>query len=272
MHANDLGRLYATAYAILLFTWDRTRRPVLKTMLFLSMGLVCIALVLTFSRAAIMGFVLVNAIFLFSRRRNKKIMILAAIGIPFALILTPGAVWYRLEMGSEGGAEGMSAGRITDIWEPLIPELWDKIFFGHGIQSVLWARAMRLGEMMEVTHPHSAYIGALLDFGAVGAILLLAFWFTVWKGFRKLAKDPQLTPQEQGFFEGSAVALLSFMVAGLVGSSFTPVPEQSFLWLGIGLMFGVHARRAAEKAAQRVPRTAVAVVPRRSRAGMGSRI
>ncbi len=273
MHANDLGRLYVTAIAILLFTWDRTRRPVLKTLLFLSMGLVGIALILTFSRNAFMTLALVVVMYLVSRRRNKKLLLLAAVLIPLALLLTPGAIWYRLEMGAGEGAEGVSAGRIDDIWQPLLPELFDKPFFGHGLQSVLWSPAMRLGEMMQVTHPHSAYLGALLDFGVVGTILLLAFWFTVWRGFRKLAKDPLLTPQEQGFFEGCAVALVSFMVAGFVGSSFTPVAEQSFLWLGIGLMFGVQAKRKREaaEAARPLVRSAL-VVPRRSRDNMGTRI
>jgi len=271
MHANDLGRLYVTAIAILLFTWDRTRRPVLKTLLFLSMGLIGIALVLTFSRNAFMTVALVIAIYLVSRRRNRKLLALAAVLIPLVVAFTPGAIWYRLEMGAGEGAAGVSAGRVSDIWTPLIAELFDKPFFGHGLGSVLWAPAMRMGEMMQVTHPHSAYIGALLDFGVVGAILLIAFWFTVWKGFRKLAKDPSLSPQEQGLFEGCAVALVSFMVAGFVGSSFMPVPEQSFLWLGIGLMFGVRARHASEREAARTPRPAVDI-PRRSRAAMGTRI
>jgi O-antigen ligase len=272
MHANDLGRLYVTAMAILLFTWDRTRRPVLKTLLFLSMGLVGVALILTFSRNAFMTLALVVAIYLISRRRNRKLLLLAAATIPLALLLTPGAIWYRLEMGAGDGAAGVSAGRVSDIWTPLLPELFDKPFFGHGVQSVLWSPAMRMGEMMEVTHPHSAYMGALLDFGVVGAILLIGFWFTVWKGFRQLAKAPDLQPQEQGFFEGCAVALVTFMVAGFVGSSFTPVAEQSFLWLGIGLMFGVHARRAAQAEADKPrPRTEL-VVPRRSREAMGTRI
>ena len=270
MHANDLGRLYVTAIAILLFTWDRTRRPVLKTLLFLSMGLTGIALILTFSRNAFMTLALVVAMFLVSRRRNMKLMILAAAAIPLALMLTPGAIWYRLEMGAGEGAAGVSAGRVSDIWTPLIPQLFDKPFFGHGLQSVLWAPAMRMGEMMEVTHPHSAYMGALLDFGVIGAILLVAFWFTVWKGFRKLARDATLQPQEQGFFEGCAAALVSFMVAGFVGSSLTPVAEQSFLWLGIGLMFGVRATHAGERAAPQV--SPAVVVPRRSREHMGARI
>jgi O-antigen ligase len=244
---------------------------VLKTLLFLSIGLIGIALVLTFSRNAFMTVALVFAIYLLSRRRNKKLLIAAAVLIPIALILTPGAVWYRLEMGAGEGAAGVSAGRVTDIWEPLLPELFDKPFFGHGVQSVLWARAMRLGEMMDVTHPHSAYIGALLDFGVIGAIMLLAFWFTVWKGFRKLSKDASLAPHEQGFFEGCAVALVTFAVAGFVGSSYTPVPEQSFLWLGIGLMVGVHARHRRDREAAPAPITAL-VIPRRSREHMGARI
>jgi O-antigen ligase len=246
MHANDLGRLYSTAFGILLFTWDTTRKPLLKTVLFFTIGVVCIALLLTMSRAAIISLVIISAIYLLSRR-NVKTFFMAAIAIPGALFLMPGAVWYRLGMGVDEGAAGMSAGRVTDIWEPLLPQLVDKPFFGHGLQSVLWAPAMRMDEMFAVTHPHSAFLGALLDFGIVGALLLLAFWFTVWKGFRKLSKDKDLTPQERGFFEGAAASLIAFMAAGFVGSSLTPVPEQAFLWLAVGMMFGVFAKRQLAK-------------------------
>lgn len=263
MHANDLGRLYATAMAILLFTWDRTRRPLLKTMLFLTMGIVGIALVITFSRAAITSLVLTGAIYVISRP-NKKTLFLAALLVPAVLFLMPGAIVYRMEMGADEGATGMSAGRVSDIWTPLLPQVFDKPFFGHGLQSVLWAPAMRLGEMMEVTHPHSAWLGLVMDTGIIGAILVLGFWFTVWKAFRQLAKDSTLAPHQQGFFEGAAVALLAFVVAGFVGSSFLPVPEQSFLWLAVGLMFGIKSRRLmdADKARRPAMLQMPVVVPR----------
>lgn len=249
MHANDLGRLYATAFGILLFTWDRTlprKHPMLKTMLFLTMGVVCVALILTFSRAAIISLVLISLIYVVSRPNRKTFFFLALI-IPAVILFTPGAIVYRMGMGVEDGATGMSAGRISDIWTPLLPQLVDRPFFGHGLQSVLWAPAMRMEEMMAVTHPHSAYLGALMDFGIVGALLILAFWFTIWKGFRRLSKDRELEPHQQGFFEGAAASLVAFAAAGFVGSSFTPVPEQSFLWLAIGMMFGVKARRQIAK-------------------------
>jgi len=40
------------------------------------------------------------------------------------------------------------------------------------------------------------------------------------------------------------------VIANVAGSSFFPVPEQSFLWLAVGLMYGLRlrARAAAGKA------------------------
>src|SRR5688572_18871877 len=59
MHANELGRLYAVAYALLLFTWAESRERALRMMLLASMGLVVVALILTFSRGAFFGFIVI---------------------------------------------------------------------------------------------------------------------------------------------------------------------------------------------------------------------
>jgi O-antigen ligase len=244
----------------------------LKTMLFLTMGVVGIALVLTFSRAAITSCVLIGLMYV-AARPNKKTLLLLAVVVPLVLVFTPGAIIYRMEMGADEGATGMSAGRVSDIWTPLIPQIFDKPFLGHGLQSVLWAPAMRMGTMMEVTHPHSAFIGLVMDCGVIGALLVLGFWFTMWKGFRQLAKDQGLAPHEQGFFEGASVALLAFAVAGFVGSSFLPVPEQSFLWLAVGLLFGVKTKRLIEADKARRPAVVAApVVAPRPRFAHGERI
>jgi O-antigen ligase len=219
--------------------------------------------VLTFSRAAITSCVLIGVLYVASRP-NKKTLLMLAIAVPLVLAFMPGAIIDRMEMGTDEGATGMSAGRVSDIWTPLLPQIFDKPFLGHGLQSVLWAPAMRLGSMMEVTHPHSAYLGLVMDCGIIGAISVLAFWFTMWKGFRQMAKDQSLAPHEQGFFEGASVALVAFAVAGFVGSSFLPVPEQSFLWLAVGLLFGIKSRRLLEADKARRPALVPApvVVPR----------
>src|SRR2546421_290756 len=49
LHANELGRLYEVAYALLLFTWAESKRPGLRLVLLASMGWMIVAMVLTFS-------------------------------------------------------------------------------------------------------------------------------------------------------------------------------------------------------------------------------
>jgi O-antigen ligase len=245
MHANDLGRLYATAYALLLFIWDRTPRASLKAFLIVSMAVVGAALLLTFSRGAITALVIVNLIYLFSRRKLKT-LVLCAMAVPILLWLMPGAIWSRLDMGMDQGANAVSAGRVKGIWLPLLPWAAQSPIWGHGLQSLLWSPAMRGGHMMQVTHPHSAWLQAVIDTGVIGLVLILAFWlWHVWRGLRRYARDPSLTPELGGFFEGAAAGLLGFVIANVAGSSFFPVPEQSFLWLAVGMMYGLRLRERA---------------------------
>lgn len=243
MHANDLGRLYAVAYALLLFVWDRTDRIGLKTMMLFAMGVVVLALLLTFSRGAFLGFILVNVVYLLSRRRVKT-MLLAALMVPIGLYFTPGAVWYRISMGWEGGLEAMSAGRVSEIWTPLLPELMNSPIWGNGLGAIMWSRPMINGTIMQVAHPHNAYLETFLDLGAIGLVLVVAYWVVTWKGFRRLSRDTRLKPELQGFFEGAAAGLLAFLVAGMAGSSLLPAPEQAFIWLAVGMMYGVQRKLA----------------------------
>lgn len=243
IHANDLGRLYVVAYAMLLFVWDRAPGIGLKTVCILAMGVVVLALLLTFSRGAFLGFILVNVIYLFSRR-SRKTLILALVLIPIGLYLTPGAVWDRVTMGWGESNNTVSAGRVDEIWGPLIPELFTSPIWGHGLGAVMWARPMVLGMMPPVGHPHNAYLEALYDLGVVGFVMLLAFWAVTWLDFRRLGRDERLAPQLQGLFEGAAAGLVSFLVAGFAGSSLAPTPEQAFLWLAVGMMYGVRRKLA----------------------------
>jgi len=96
--------------------------------------------------------------------------------------------------------------------------------------------------MLQVGHPHNAYLQALTDTGAIGLVLLVLFWIYIWRRFRFYARDTRLAPDLQGFFEGAAAGLASFLVAAVAGSSLMPVPAQAFLWLAIGMMFGVKRR------------------------------
>jgi hypothetical protein len=81
--------------------------------------------------------------------------------------------------------------------------------------------------------------------GALGLCALLAYFWHVWRGFRALGSNAYLSPELRGFFQGAAAGLLCFLLTGLSGSSLRPTPEFAFLWMAIGMMYGVAARRSA---------------------------
>ena len=247
LHANDLGRLYAIAFALLLFTWAEARELPLRWALLAAAGLTGVALVLTFSRGAFVELAVVCALYVLWRRSPRTLIAAAVVGIA-VLVLAPPAVYERLATGEGAGLDAISAGRLNGLWLPLLPEVLLHPFFGNGISSILWSDAMRHGAgsgVLAVTHPHNAYLEALLDMGVVGTALLCAYFVHVWRGLRNVEKDPRLEPALRGFFQGAAAALLGMLVSDFTDSSLAPRPEQAFLWLAIGMMYGENRRRAA---------------------------
>ena len=240
MHANDLGRLYAVAYALLLFTWAESRDTGLRLVLLVSMAVVVVALILTFSRGAFLGFIVVSVLFVLWRFSPKTLMLAAGVAA-VVLFALPDAVYDRIASGYGKGWNAISAGRIDEIWLPLLPDFLRSPVFGNGLASILWSEAMRTAggiTVLGVTQAHNAYLETLLDMGVMGLALLSAYFAHVWKQFRALSADPAASPEQRGLFQGAAAGLVGFLVAGIAGSHLTPKPEQFFLWLAIGMMYG----------------------------------
>jgi O-antigen ligase len=247
LHANDLGRLYAIAYALLLFTWSEASGARLRWVLLAAAGLTAVALVLTFSRGAFVALAVVNALYVLWRRSTRTI-VAAAVVVVAGLLLAPAAVYERIAVGHGAGLDAVSAGRLNGLWLPLLPEVLRHPLFGNGISSILWSEAMRRGaghQVLAVTHPHNAYLEALLDMGVIGTLLLCGYFVHVWRRLRGLAKDARLEPMLRGFYQGAAAGLVSMLISDFTDSSLAPRPEQAFLWLAIGMMYGEYTRRAA---------------------------
>ena len=244
MHANALGRLHLFAFALLLFVWAEAKRPGMRLFLLLTLGLLSTALLLTFSRTAIAGAFLVGALFLMWKF-NAKTLSLALIALTLLALFGADALYYRVTLGFNEGPDAMSAGRIEGIWLPLLPELAKSPLWGNGLNSILWSFPMLNGAMTAAGHPHNAYLEALLDMGIVGLALLMAYYAHVWKGFRALGSNAWLSPDMRGLFQGATAALAAFFVTCLTGSSLTPEPESAYLWIAIGLMYGLRGRRPA---------------------------
>ena len=244
-HANELGRVFVSAYALLLFAWWETKSEKAKVALFAVLGLLTLGIVLTFSRNAFLGFFVVNGLFLIWRFNAKKLG-LALLGTAVAVALAPDAIYRRLTYGFDSGsAETVSAGRIEHIWLPLVPDALQSPLWGQGLDSILWSHAMTSGSVLFVGHPHNAYLQAILDMGVIGLALMVAYYWTVWRGFRALGSNAYLSPLMRGFFQGACAALVAFAVSGMTGGSLRPEPENVMLWIAIGIMYGLLARRPA---------------------------
>jgi len=253
LHSNALGRLYVTAYALLLFCLRAAPNGFVRTLLIVSMGLTTVAILLTFSRAAFLAFILVNlAYFLF--QRNFKVM---GLGLAFALLASfalPGAVYERigLGLGPDAKANEISAGRTDEIWTPLWPETVRNALTGRGLGTTMWSDAMRADAILHVDHPHNAYLKALLDMGLPGLVLLSLFFWRSWRLLRALARHPGLDPRLREVMQGSAIALAAMLVVGMSGSSLDPIAEQVFFWFAIGMAYGLAQRPEIGVALDRV--------------------
>jgi O-antigen ligase len=253
IHANELGRLYAVAYALLLFTWAESEQLWLKAVLLASMVLVVVALALTFSRSAFFDLVLINLLFVLWRRNVRALVFLAVLAV-IALFALPDAIYQRSTAGFGQGLDAISAGRIQGLWLPLLPEVARSPIYGSGLGSILWSEAMHKWggvTMLATTHPHNAYLQALLDMGIVGLVLLCAYFVHVWRGFRALSVSPDLTPTLRGFYLGAAAGLVGFLIAAVADGSLAPRPEQAFLWLAIGMMYGQRSKTGDAAVAER---------------------
>jgi len=242
-HANDFGRVFVTGYALLLFTWWESKDARARLALFVALGILSLGILLTFSRNAYLGFFLVNGLFLLWKFNMKKLG-LALLGTAVAAALAPGAVYRRITYGFDSGsADTVSAGRIEGLWLPLLPETLKSPLWGQGLDSIMWSDTMALGAMEMAGHPHNAYLQAVLDMGVIGLVLLLAYYWHVWRNFRALGSNPYLTPPMRGFFQGACAALLAFAAACMTGGSLRPQADNVLLWIAIGIMYGLLVRK-----------------------------
>jgi O-antigen ligase len=210
--------------------------------------------VLTFSRGAFMGLMLILVVYVLHFKRLKTAFIVITL-LAVAAAFAPQAVWERLGRGLDERpkpgqytqTEELTAGRVY-TWEHLIVEVPRSPLWGRGQLSSMWSGHAKNG-LYAATHPHNLYLEILMDMGVIGAITMFIFYRFVWRSFRRLAVDPRLPGTLRGFFYGAWTGMLSMLVYGFSNGHYYPAPEQVFFWVAVGLAFGYTKWLAGQPAA-----------------------
>jgi O-antigen ligase len=241
MHANELGLACNMAFALAVFCCFGATARYAKWTLAAASCVLAGGIMLTFSRGAYLGMIAILAYLLITKRRFRTMLLVLAM-LPTVSVFLPDAVVQRASTGiASKNVEDISAGRVDSIWEPLLPEVMASPIVGHGLASILWLDPAQRGAMLPVGHPHSAYLGTLLDTGLVGALIVFLFFRNMWRGFSKLSTTAD-DPIWRNFFRGAIACILLLLVQGITDDSFTPSRTQPFLWLAYGFASGFAAR------------------------------
>ncbi len=246
IHPNEVSLMFNCGLAWALFT---ARGAPLRTRVALwAVGaLMSVASLLTFSRGGFIGMLIVLIAYTLEMRRFKWI-VAASVLLAVGALSLPEAVIERLTTGfAESDLNAVSGGRVTQIWPLLLHVVGDHWLLGGGMESILWSPPVTSGALV-VTQPHNAYLGLLLDYGVVGAVMILSFHIWCWFALHRLARHIEggalggVDRIWAQFVRATSVMLPVLMAQAVTDNRLTPTPSQTLMWLAIGLAFGLRAR------------------------------
>ena len=247
-HNTEAGFLLATAIAALLFIREYQTRFAVRLFLLVMIGVFFTAMMLTFTRGAMLALAAVVLYYVWHFRR-PMILVTAAIIVVMAVTAMPDAVRDRMLLGIDtassasvgpigGGDDKLTMGR-TWIWVQLIDEIPKAPAFGRGVMSTQWSDLVKRGTYL-ANHPHNTYLAIVMDLGIFGLVAMFAFFIFLWRIFSQLCNNEDLTPLERGYFAGSKAMLVALLVWGFSNGQYFPVTEQIYIWTSIGLALGYY--------------------------------
>lgn len=247
MHANEISLCLNLGYALLIFSLAG-HKGFSRALLLIALIAMAIAILMTFSRAGIGAFIVVNAIFLIRRRQIGTMIVFAMIAAIIGLIFFD-PIMERLGTGvATGNRAEISAGRLDKIWLPLLDDFSLTWLFPHGPSAIMWSRPMLNGAILFVGHTHSAYMGLLYDYGILCGALIVGFLIYLFRQFVRYSRQDS-DPAMRHLFEGAAVAMLVIAMQGISDDRFTPTVAQTPLWCAVGILIGRGGLRSTPKPA-----------------------
>jgi O-antigen ligase len=238
LHRNNLATFYILTFPLMLANYFFKKN--ISSIIFLSIPLIAVSFL--FSRGAYLTVLLSFILYLYVSKRTKYLPILIFIALVVSTILASSII-ERATLGWQSGDIGeISAGRVDDIWLPVIKEYLEKplnLIFGDGRYAITATKASSMGEILPVGHPHNMYIEIIIDAGIVGFIAIISLYLFL---LRDLFKSLPLIQNRylREYQVAIIVSIIAFLISGMTDRSFFPNLENCFLWsilsLGINMV------------------------------------
>ncbi len=247
-HNTEAGFILATAIANLLFVREYLKDSFWRALCLLLIAVFAVAMMLTFTRGAVLALAGVMAYYVWHFRR-PMVLVTAMLIVAVAVIAVPDAVRDRMLLGidtvgdtsigqSAASNDPLTMGRVW-AWKQLAEEIPKAPAFGRGVLSTQWSDVVKRGAYLAF-HTHNVYLGIVMDLGIAGLAAMVAFFIFLWRMFGELCNSDELTPLERGYFAGSKAMLVALLVWGVSNGQYFPVTEQIYIWTAIGLALGYY--------------------------------
>ncbi len=235
LHTNSIANYYIIGFPFVLADLFRN-----KVLIGTIKSLLCaVAVALLFSRSAYFIFLISILIYLFVSKRAKWLPI--ALGLLMLLILAlPASITERATKGfySKDRNE-ISAGRVDDIWLPLINEISNQplaLLFGKGRYAMVSSDAHKNKLVLQAMHPHNMYLEMVLDAGLIGLLAFLGlFAYLLHKVYASIAAAGPSSYREYQI--AVMTSLICFLLSGVTDRTFFPDEINGYLWICVAMAF-----------------------------------
>jgi probable O-glycosylation ligase (exosortase A-associated) len=212
---TEVGLALNMILPLLLFLRRRTARPWLRHFLLAMFGFSIVAILVTYSRGALLGLAVV-VVLLFMKSRTKLIaLVLLAVALPLAASTLPDYWFERMQTIETYEHDPSARGRLT-AWRVAYQIALDHPFLGGGFRTFTRDVFARYGVPTSLD-AHSIYFQVLGEHGFTGLAVYLALIVSTMLSLRRLARavpaDPALgwIPECARMLEAS---LAGYLVSG----------------------------------------------------------
>ncbi len=255
LFANDLAALLAPTIWAALFVYVLLNRKYMKIGWLMVIACAIPPFVALKSRAGFLAFCAIGG--MLGVLRYRSILVAMPVVLLLVVALVP-SVSSRVLSGVEEDSydwNEISAGRVTNLWPPVIEQISHSPVFGHGRWGI--KRTPCYDEITALEghvpkHPHNSYLEILLDAGGVGLVICLSWIVVLGHASLFLIKrhHPQLV-----IITGmiSLIFVIAEVTVGVAGSSFFMTQSKvPFLCVwAVGLRLYVECRSMSRVAAAR---------------------